>query len=40
MSVFVLPEYQGRGIGRRIMETLEGDPYFARARRTEVWAPP
>lgn len=36
MSVFVLPEYQGRGIGRRIMETLEGDPYFARARRTEV----
>lgn len=36
MSVFVLPEYQGRGIGKRIVETLESDEYFTRARRTEV----
>jgi len=36
MSIFVLPEYQGRGIGRQIVETLEKDEYFARAWRTEV----
>lgn len=36
VSVFVLPEYQGRGIGRRIIETLEADKYFLRAWRTEV----
>lgn len=38
LSVFVLPEYQGRGIGRRIMETLESDAYFRRARRIELGA--
>ncbi|MDD6279621.1 MAG: GNAT family N-acetyltransferase [Oscillospiraceae bacterium] len=36
VSIFVLPEYQGRGIGRRIIETLEADEYFLRAWRTEV----
>ncbi|MCI7691903.1 MAG: GNAT family N-acetyltransferase [Oscillospiraceae bacterium] len=36
VSVFVLPEYQGRGIGRKIIETLEADEYFLRAWRTEV----
>lgn len=36
VSVFVLPEYQGRGIGRRIIKTLESDEYFLRAWRTEV----
>lgn len=36
VSVFVLPEYQGRGIGRRIINTLEYDEYFLRAWRTEV----
>lgn len=36
VSVFVLPEYQGRGIGRRIIDTLEADEYFLRAWRTEV----
>lgn len=36
LSVFVLPEYQGRGIGRRIIEALEADEYFRRAWRTEV----
>lgn len=32
----MLPEYQGRGIGRKIIETLEADEYFLRAWRTEV----
>lgn len=36
VSVFVLPEYHGRGIGRKIIETLEADEYFLRAWRTEV----
>ncbi len=35
-NIFVLPEYQGKGIGRKIMETLERDIYFLRAKRTEV----
>ncbi len=28
MTVFVLPEYQRKGIGRKIMQTLEADAYF------------
>ncbi len=36
ISVFILPEYQKRGIGRRIIEALEADEYFLRAWRTEV----
>ena len=36
ISVFVLPDYQGKGIGRKIIEALEADEYFLRARRTEV----
>ena len=36
LSLFVLPEYQRRGIGRKIVEILEADEYFIRARRTEV----
>ena len=35
-SIFVLPEYQGRGIGRKIVETLEQDEFFLRAKRIEV----
>ena len=35
-TVFVLPERQGKGIGRRIIETLEKDEYFLRAERVEV----
>ena len=35
-SFFVLPEYQGKGIGRKIMETLEQDEYFLRAKRIEI----
>lgn len=39
LSVFVLPEYKGRGIGKRIAETPESDEFFTRARRTEVGSP-
>ena len=35
-SIFVLPEYQGEGIGRKIIETLESDEYFLRAKRVEI----
>lgn len=35
-SIFVLPECQGQGVGRRIIETLEQDEYFLRARRVEI----
>jgi len=35
-TVFVLPEYQGQGVGRRILETLEQDEFFLRAKRIEV----
>ncbi|MBQ5312261.1 MAG: GNAT family N-acetyltransferase [Oscillospiraceae bacterium] len=35
-TVFVLPEYQGKGIGRKIIDTLEQDEYFLRAKRIEV----
>lgn len=36
LTVFVLPEYHGRGLGRRIMETLEQDEYYVRAERIEI----
>lgn len=36
VTIFVLPEYQGRGAGRRLMETLERDEYFLRAGRVVV----
>ncbi|MBP3887434.1 MAG: GNAT family N-acetyltransferase, partial [Cellulosilyticum sp.] len=29
-TIFVLPDYQGKGIGRRIIETLESDVFFMR----------
>lgn len=35
-TIFVLPEYQGRGIGRKIIETLEQDEYYLRAKRIEI----
>lgn len=35
-TIFVLPEYQRKGIGRKIMETLEQDAYFLRAKRIEI----
>lgn len=35
-TIFVLPDYQGKGIGRTIIETLEKDEYFTRAKRVEI----
>ena len=35
-TIFVLPEYQGAGIGRKIIQTLEQDEYFLRAKRVEI----
>ncbi len=35
-TIFVHPEYQGKGIGRKIIETLEKDKFFLRARRIEI----
>lgn len=35
-TIFVLPEHQGKGIGRKIIETLENDEYFMRAKRIEI----
>ena len=35
-TIFVLPEYQGNGIGRKIIQTLEQDEYFLRAKRVEI----
>lgn len=36
LTVFVLHEYQGKGIGRSIIQTLEQDEYFTRAKRIEI----
>ena len=38
LTIFVLPEYHRKGIGRKIIETLEKDELFLRAERTEVCA--
>ena len=35
-TIFVLPEYQGKGIGKAIIETLESDEFFLRAKRIEI----
>ena len=35
-TIFVLPEHQGRRIGRKIVETLERDEYALRAKRIEI----
>lgn len=36
LTIFVLPEYQGNGVGRKIIETLEQDEFFFRAKRIEI----
>ena len=36
VTIFVLPEYQGKGAGKKLMETLEGDRYFQRAERVVI----
>lgn len=35
-NIFVATGYQGKGIGRKIIETLEKDEYFLRANRIEI----
>ena len=35
-TIFVSPDYQGKGIGRKIVETLENDEYGLRANRIEI----
>ena len=35
-TIFVLPEYQKKGVGRSIVEKLEQDEYFLRAKRIEI----
>ncbi|MBO2714596.1 GNAT family N-acetyltransferase [Lactiplantibacillus plantarum] len=35
-NIFVSPEYQGRGIGKQLIQTLEQDEYFKRAKRIEI----
>lgn len=35
-TIFVDPDFQGKGIGKKIMQTLENDEYFLRARRIEI----
>lgn len=39
LTIFVLPDCQGKGIGRQIIKTLEQDEYFLRAERIEIPAP-
>lgn len=36
LTIFVLPELQGQGIGRYIIQTLEQDELFLRADRIEI----
>ena len=36
LTIFVLPEYQKKGVGKKIIETLEKDEYFLRAQRVEI----
>lgn len=36
LLVFVSPEYHGLGIGRKIIQTLEQDELFLRAKRVEI----
>lgn len=36
LTIFVLPELHGKGIGSEIISTLENDEYFLRAKRIEI----
>jgi len=35
-TVFVLPEYQGKGLGKMIISSLEQDPFFLKAKRVVI----
>lgn len=36
LTIYVLPEKIGRGVGTAIVRTLEADEFFARAKRIEI----
>ncbi len=36
LSIYVLPECQGKGLGRYIMAALESDEYYKRSSRIEI----
>ena len=36
LTIFVLPAYQGNGIGGKIIHALEQDEFFLRAKRIEI----
>lgn len=36
LTIFVLPEFHGKGIGRKIISTLEQDEFYVRANRIEI----
>ncbi|MEI3336823.1 MAG: GNAT family N-acetyltransferase [Clostridium sp.] len=38
LSIFVLPEFHGKGVGRKIINTLETDEFYVRASRIEILA--
>ena len=35
-TIFIDPSYKGKGLGRKIIETLESDEYYKRANRVEI----
>ena len=36
LTIFVLPEFHGKGIGRKVINTLEQDEFYVRAGRIEI----
>lgn len=36
LTVFVMPEYQNKGLGKTIIRTIEKDEFFLRAERVEI----
>ena len=36
LTIFVHPDCQGKGVGRKLIETLEKEEYFLRAERIEI----
>lgn len=36
LSIFVLPEFHGKDVGRKIINTLETDEFYVRASRIEI----
>ena len=36
LTIFIHPDYQGKGYGRLLIKELEADEYFKRAQRVEI----